>query len=278
MREVAVSFKKTVTSWNFWLCVGATIVLLFMSQIYEDYDTKNRYSVINALFSFSAGEMKEHFELCSAFVISNARGSWFSLFVPIIAAFCFVPEMCAEREENALRFQVFRSSKTKWQLSTYLTGIISGGTAVTLGYVIFSGLAMLLFPGISEMDPSTLDFMRGSITDFYLLVLDMWMFAIFWSIPSMFLTSFLRNKYLIMCIPFFLKYALAQLSSKILMDSWKGDYDPTLDALYRYIDPDGLMNLSITKYYDILIMYGILLAVSLAAFMIIERKRGDFGA
>lgn len=151
MREIAVSSKKTVTSWNFRLCVVMTIGLLFLSEVYENTLTENKYSVINVLFSFSADEIKSHAELCNIFVISNARGSWFSLFVPIIAAFCFVPEMCAEREENALRFQVFRSSKTKWQISSFLTGIISGGTAVTLGYVIFLGFVMLLFPDISEM-------------------------------------------------------------------------------------------------------------------------------
>ena len=271
MREIIVSFKKTVTSRNFLICIGLTVGLLFLSEVYEDIVTENKYSVINALFSFSADEMKRHTELCSNFVVSKARDSWFSLFVPIIAAFCFVPEMCAEREENALRFQVVRSSKTKWQISRFLAGIISGGTAVALGYVIFSGLVMMLFP------PSAPDYMQGRTTDFYLLVLDMWIFAVFQSIPSMLLTSVLRSKYLIICIPFFLKYALAQLSSKLVMDSWTEDYGESFDELVKFIDPNGLINISTTKNYELFIMYGILLAVSLTAYMVIERKRGDFG-
>lgn len=278
MREIAVFFKKTVTSWNFWLCVGATAALLFFSVIYEDTLTGNRYSVLNALFSFSADEMKSHYEFCNIYVYYGARGSWFSLFVPIIAAFCFVPEMCAEREENALRFQVVRSSKTKWQLSNFFSGIISGGTAVTLGYVIFSGLVMLLFPGVSEMDSFAAETATMMSGEFYILVLDMWVFAIFWSIPSMFLTSVLQSKYLIICIPFFLKYALSQLFSKLTMDAWNEDHGEGFYEMLKFINPDGLMDISMTKYYETFIMYGILLAVSLATFMIIERKRGDFGA
>lgn len=278
MREIAVSFKKTVTSWNFWLCVGASIVMLFISQIYEDYDTKNRYSVINALLSFSTDEMKQHMELCNRMVINAARGSWFSLFAPLIAAFCFIPGMCAEREENALRFQVFRSSKTKWQLSTYLTGIISGGTAVTLGYVIFLSITMLLFPDVSEMEPLAAEIVQGRVPEIYQLILEMWLFTIFWSIPSMFLTSVLRNKYLIMCIPFFLKYALTQLSNKLLTAPWTEGYDQNLIIIQKYIDPDGLLIITSTKYYDLFIMYGILFAASLAAYIIIQRKRGDFCA
>ena len=161
-------------------------------------------TVFRALTDFSREELSANYELCNIMVVRNARNGWFTLFAPIITAFCFVPLMCAERDENAVRFQIFRTTKLKYSVTEFLSGVISGGLAITLGYVIFSGTVTLLFPNVSEM------------TDYFpSAVLEMWLYGTFWSIPSMLCTSILRNKYLVMCIPFFVKYGLTQIYQKI---------------------------------------------------------------
>lgn len=280
MRNLFVSFKKIITSRGFWLCVGMTVLLLFAAEVYTDYSTQSRYSAFRALTSLSREELCAHKELCNVMVIQNVRGGWFTLFAPIITAFCFVPLMCAEREENAVRFQIFRTSKLKYGISEFLSGVISGGTAVTLGYVIFCGAAAILFPGVSQMSGHEAEFLNDITFDFPKPVLGIWLFGAFQSIPAMFLTSVLRNKYLIMCIPFFAKYALSQTVQKLSQNAY-ADFENVDDAMLKFINtvnPDGLLWITYAANQAAALFFGIIAAVFFAMFIIIAQKRGDCGA
>lgn len=280
MRLFFVSFRKIITSRGFWLCVGMTVLLLFAAEVYTDYSTQSRYSVFRALTSFSREELCAHQELCNVMVIQNARGGWFTLFAPIITAFCFVPTMCAEREENAIRFQIFRTSKLKYGISEFLSGMISGGTAVTLGYIIFCGAAAVLFPSVSQITGYEAEFLKDITFGFPKLVLGVWLFGAFRSIPAMFLTSVLRNKYLIMCIPFFAKYALSQTVQKLSQNAY-ADFENVDDAMLKFINtvnPDGLLWATYTANQAAALFFGITAAVFFAMFIIITQKRGDCGA
>jgi len=280
MRNLFVSFKKIITSRGFWLCAGMTVLLLFAAEVYTDYYTQDRYSVIRALTSLSREELCTHQELCNVMVIQNARGGWFTLFAPIITAFCFVPTMCAEREENAIRFQIFRTSKLKYGISEFLSGVVSGGTAVALGYIIFCGAAAILFPGVSQMSGYEAEFLKDITFGFPKLVLGIWLFGAFWSVPAMFLTSVLRNKYLIMCIPFFAKYALSQTVQKLSQNAY-ADFENVDDAMLKFINtvnPDGLLWMTYAANQAAALFFGITAAAFFAMFIIITQKRGDCGA
>ncbi len=281
MRNLIVSFRKIMTSRGFWLCVGMTILLLFSAPIYTDFDTQNRYSAFRALTDFSGEELTSHYELCSIMVIQNARGGWFTLFAPIITAFCFVPLMTAEREENAVRFQIFRTSKLKYSITRFFSGVISGGTAMTLGYVIFSGAVAMLFPGVSRMTGYEAEFLKDIAFDFPKLVLGVWLFGAFWSIPAMFCICVLNNKYLIMCIPFFAKYALMQTVQKLSQNAY-ADFEHIDKAMLRFINivnPDGLLWITYsTQQRTTALFFAITAAVFFAMFIIIMQKRGDCGA
>lgn len=280
MRELFVSFRKIFTSRGFWLCVGMTVLLLFAAEVYTDYFTQDRYSVFRALTSLSREELCAEMDLCNIVVIRNARLGWFALFAPIITAFCFVPTMCAEREENAVRFQIFRSTKLKYSVTEFLSGVIAGGTAVTLGYVVFSGAAVVLFPGISEMTGYGAELI-GNVTEvFPKMALEMFLFGAFYSVPAMFLTSVLRNKYLIMCIPFFAKYALAQSVQKLSQNA-AADFENIDEGMLKFantINPDGLLWITSLHSLGAALLFGITAAVFFGAFLIITRKRGDCGA
>lgn len=279
MRNLFVSFRKIMTSRGFWLCVGMTVLLLFSAEVYTDYDTQNRYSVFFALTDLSGEEMTAHYELCNIMVTQNARGGWFTMFAPIIAAFCFVPLMCSEREGNAVRFQIFRTTKLKYSVTEFLSGVIAGGLAITLGYLVFSGGAMLLFPDVSEMAVSEMGMLKNVLFDFPKLTLEVFLYGGFWSTPAMFCTSILRNKYLVMCIPFFAKYAIAQVCQKILLNALSFDsIDEKKLKFANIIDPDGILWVSDSTRFNVILVFGVSAVVFFTAFIIIMRKRGDQGA
>lgn len=280
MREFITAFKKIFTSGGFWLCVGATAALLFTTAVYTDQTTQNRYSVIRALTDLAAEERVRHYELCRTMVMRGARGSWFTMFVPIVTAFCFVPQMCIERGSSAVRFQIFRSSKLKYNFMQFVSGTAAAGTAVLVGYMLFCGAVYLLFPApavYSGWDAEMIAFYGSS---FPKLTLEMVLYGMFWSIPAMFCTAVMRNKYLIMCIPFFAKYALAQTVQMIFLNS--GSHESIDRGLVRFaeiVNPDGLLWIAdISDLKAPALFFGITAAGFAAAYLIIKRNWRDSGA
>ena len=281
MRELLVSFRKIMTSCGFWLCVGMTVVLLFTTAIYEDTTTFDRYSVIRALTDLTAEERTLHYELCRTVVMMNVRSSWFTMFVPIITAFCFVPRMCAERDSNAVRFQVFRSSKLKFNAVQFVSGTVAAGTAVLIGYVLFCGAVHLLFPAPSEYGGWNAEMIASYGFSFPKLLLEIGLYGMFWSIPAMFCTSVMRNKYLIMCIPFFAKYGLTQ-AVQMVQQNAVVDYENVNTGLLNFaitVNPDGLLTIAYRPDFKApALFFGITAAMFAAAYLVIGQNRRDCGA
>lgn len=279
MRSFYLQLKRIVTSPEFWCCILFTLILLFFAQIFLDSNTEDRYSVTRVLIEFSKEEMTFNYEMCNTMILQNACSGWFSLFAPIIAAFCFVPTVCTERVEKAVRFQIFRTTRLKYSLSQFFSGVISGGVAISLGYIIFAALVMGLFPDIGEMSEFAADVLLETTFDLPYQILKMFLFGAFWSIPAMFLTSVLNNKYLIMCIPFFLKYGLKQLHQKISQDAFSAvSSDKNAIALANAINPDGILWVYDETRLVTWLVFGISAALMFAAFIIINRRRVDCGA
>ena len=279
MRSLYLQLKRIVTSTKFGCCILFTIILLFFAQIFLDSNTEDRYSVTRVLIEFSKEEMTFNYEMCNTMILQNACSGWFSLFAPIIAAFCFVPTICSEREEKASRFQIFRTTKLNFGVSQFFSGVVSGGAAISLGYIIFAVFVMILFPNIDEISGFSAEILQETAFNLPLLTLKVFLFGAFWSIPAMLLTSVLNNKYLIMCIPFFLKYGLKQLHQKISQDAFSAvNTDKNAITLANAINPDGILWVYDETRLVTWLVFGISAALMFAAFIIINRKRVDCGA
>lgn len=279
MRGLVISFRKIITSRGFWLCVIMTVLLLFAAEVHTDSSTQNRYSVIRALMDFSAEELAEEFEFCNIMVVHYSRNGWFMLFTPIISAFCFVPLMTEEREKNAVRFQIFRTSKLKHYIAEFFAGVISAGTATAFGYGVFSAIVYPLFPSVSEMSEFAKNMLEGTAFNFPKLLLEMWCYGAFWSVPAMLLTSVLRNKYLIMCIPFFIKYGLTQTYQKITQNIYAGELqDAKMLRILSAVNPDGIIGINEFNRVSVIILFLISALILFAVYLMISMKRSDCGA
>lgn len=273
------NFKKYITSKGFVLCIVFSVVLLLSAEIYIDPVTYNRYSVIRSLTDFTEEErIRIGREMCSIQIVSNALNSWFTLFVPITTAFCFVPIMCKEREENALRFQIFRSKKVAFNASRFLAGIVSGGLAATLGYLLFSGAVMLLFPSLSDFSETTAQHIREWSTPYPRQLLSVFCYTVYWGIPPMLLSSVLQNKYLIMCLPFFLRYGIKQFYYRTIQSVVYGDYNENLVSFVTLIDPEAILWVSKENLTEVLAVFGGLAVAFFVAYLVITTKRSDCGA
>ncbi len=294
IRNIRVNFLKILTGYGFYICCLFTSILCFASYIYLDEINGNKYSVFRALTSFDRTFMLSDTSFCSFEIVRKGAGSWLFLFIPIIAAFAFVPLVCDEYEAKSVRFEIFRSDKVGYYTSRFITGCLCGGLAVMLGFFVFVVAVHMLFPYIGEYEPELrqeyqdmlgmvdISFSKAS----YVMAIlrktgEMFLYGVVWAAPVMMLTSLIRNKYLVMCIPFFLKYVqnqtCAKINSAVIENPEK--INPKLQEISSIVNPDALANLSSygSDIGKILLYSASVVVVSFAVYIFLQNRRADSG-
>ncbi len=293
LKNSMVNFRMIFTNYGFYICIAFTAVLCFCTAIYHDPTNNNEYSAIKSLMEFDHEFMLNNTLFCSYSVASKGAGSWMTMFIPIISAFAFIPLVCDRCESKFVRLSVFRSSKLSHRTAEFLTACISGGLAVMLGYLLFIGLVYILFPNINEYSPDLQAMLSEELSYVYpealkhghAYLLAMQSFEIFLygtvsAVPSVMLTCLIRNKYLVMCIPFFLKYAVTQTSVKLsarAFSDWQNP-DMKLSEFAAIISPDAILNsFSSPLMWQIILYNGVLVFVAFLFYIIVYGRRLDCG-
>lgn len=285
-----VNLRKVLTGYGFYVSVAFTILLLALSSIYST-DNYDNYSAIRVLMEYDRDFMLNDTRLCSYSVVRNSTGGWFSMFIPIISAFAFVPIICDEYDSGSVRFNIFRSSKLRYHISKFIIGSISGGLAVLAGFIVYTFFVYSVFPNISQYSPESQSFFEQSIKNSFphifeygyiplllLKSLEIFIYGFVSSALAVLFTSFIRNKYLVMCIPFFVKYVVTQTCTKFNFDAMVKQNMGVI-KLSNIINPDSVLNLYLyNDYRHIIIIYNIILwAVLFAVYIVISGKRVDCG-
>lgn len=285
-----VNLRKVLTGYGFYVSVAFTILLLALSSIYST-DNYDNYSAIRVLMEYDRDFMLNDTRLCSYSVVRNSTGGWFSMFIPIISAFAFVPIICDEYDSGSVRFNIFRSSKLRYHISKFIIGSISGGLAVLAGFIVYTVFVYSVFPDISQYSPENQSFFEQSIKNSFphifeygyiplllLKSLEIFIYGFVSSALAVLFTSFIRNKYLVMCIPFFVKYVVTQTCTKFNFDAMVKQNMGVI-KLSNIINPDSVLNLYLyNDYRHIIIIYNIILwAVLFAVYIVISGKRVDCG-
>lgn len=293
MKILKTNLIKIMTGAGFYFCIIFTITLCFSANIYFDALTNNKYSAFLALRSFDHDFMLTDTSFCSLNVINSASSGWLTMFIPIISAFAFIPLVCDEYESKSVRFEIFRIGKIRYHVSRFFTAFFCGGFAVTIGYALFSLLAIILFPSINDYSAWQQDNYFEMISNYSPEIKDTLILTLFKTlssvliygamaaVPAITLTSIIRNKYLVMCIPFFLKYALTQTCLKLQSQAF-ADYEHIDNSLLRFtriINPDSIVFLQHmgSDKKTVLIYNGVLMVSALVLYMTIQSRRIDSG-
>ena len=291
-RIIKTDFYKIVTGYGMYLCVLFTIILCFGTSIHIDMMNNDQYSVIRSLITFDTEFMLSSYDFISINVALKGAGSWLSMFIPIISAFAYIPLVCDESESKSIRNAVFRSSKLKFYLSRFITAVLSGGFAVMIGYMVFCGMVFILFPGIGEFPAETREFYIQYLSDVYpstadfgigsaLLIkfAEIFVYGAIAAIPAILLTAVSKNKYVVLCIPFFIKYALTQTSVKLIAQAYSNGegVGGKLTDISNVINLDYVLQIYEMKGYKLIAVYIIVAISTLALYLFIQLRRFDSG-
>lgn len=293
MRSLKTNIYKIISGLGFYICIVFTVILCFSANIYTDIIKNDHYSVFSAVRTFDREFMLTDTSFCSFNVICNAASGWLTMFIPIVSAFAYIPLVCDEYESKSVRFEIFRTGKKSYHLSRFVTACFCGGLAVTIGYAVFSVLAFILFPSLSDyniylkdsyLEMTSYSFpeiQSGLALPIFKTLGSVFLYGAVSAVPAIMLTAVIRNKYLVMCIPFFLKYAIGQTCLK-LQSRAVADYehiDAQLLRLSGIIDPDSLIYLPKmgSNKKAVLIYNGVIVIIALAIYLIIQSGRTDSG-
>ncbi len=288
LRNIAYVFRKVFTNYGFYGCVCMTCIISLLSYGYE------RDTVIQIAFKLSKEEKLLNCSLNALTMLSNGSGVWLSMFIPIIAGFTFVPLFCDEHEHRNLRNALVRSSKNSFFFARYAGACISGGIAVVCGYLLYAAIVYRMFPAVTDYTPlyqeeilSLLESAMGrwSTADYGMLLLyktiEVFLLGAAATVPALLLSSMMRNKYLILCIPFLLWYMITQLCQKLAYRAYEDWEHPNvlLGAISDILNPRSLLSL-FNGFGDktaVLIYNGVLLFGGLLLYMRIQNRRLDCG-
>ncbi len=294
LRYCWVNLRKVFTSPGFYLCILFTLILCFTAEAYTDYTENKVYSVFGLWLSFSEEEMLTHVDMSAYEMIRKATGGWLATFLPIVAAFPLLLILCDESTSKNLRYSVHRETKASFLVGRFLTAMVSGGLAALCGFALFTGAVYLMFPSIGAYAPEVREsaewWIEGTYPLFpklgypYLVALDameMFLYGAFYAVPALLVSAFLKNKYFVLCIPFFLKYLVDYVYAGTEIKAYEsfGTVDERVFTVLKLTDPDALESLFSyreTLWWILLLHVGLLLLAFLF-YRITMNRRVDFG-
>lgn len=254
---LASCFKKLFCSPLFWLSTAATAVICMFSELYRvpQGDAK---TVIEMFIEYSRNAMLADTRLCSYNVFVTGFNGWLTLFVPVIVSISAVGIYIDERKSGMWRLVLHRTGRVKYSIGGSLFIMLSGGLALALGSGLFAALTAIMFPPLSAYPAESVnlfaEFTFSQGTAMYRIyrvgslplcmvvqLAETFFYGMVCSATAMLLSAFCENKYVIICIPFFLKYALKQFSTALFVkavDNAAG-YNETLLKLAEIINPDA---------------------------------------
>ena len=183
-----IFLKRILLHRMFYIAIFATLTLLLCSIVHTDFFTGEEYTFLSLFYNNAAKEALKSGGIQMENVLLGYDTGYLWMFCPVIAG---IPCVITKKTE---RFPLFRWNKNKYFLLKYFSNLVAGGMILLLAYTIYATLGMLL--------------VRENLWNINLMkkLLSMFFWGMYSAIPSVILEEFVRNQYLILCVPVVLNY------------------------------------------------------------------------
>ncbi len=294
LRLIQVNLKKVLTSGGFYACAVLTAALCFTAEIGMDPAKQEGLSVLQVSRMYTRTELLQEMQFNYFNILRGGMGVWITIFIPIIAAFPFVPLVCDARESRSVRMTCIRLSRRTYSLGSFLSAMLAGGLAVLAGFLVFAGITAFLFPQTAEYTQEQRALIEGVYPEVfplfpklgypYLYLLrfaEVFLYGAASAVPAFILTAVMKNKYLILSIPFFIVYLLRELQAKLLEQVWRDWEHPDLllKRILSVTGTDALNQLSTLgeNMLPAALYAAFLLAAGCMIYLAVMNRRLDYG-
>ena len=268
LRCIISEGKRIVCYPPFFVCCVLVVVLEFTAGLCL-VNGQDEISVMEAVLTISREQMEQNTNYCSFEAFQAGTGSWFKLFVPILAALPFVALYRDEVSTGYRRFRIASMGKFRYCITKFITCFLGGALTVSVGTALYGVCVAILFPSLNAYNPEDiqmfLEMLDGTIPELIgQQMLSTFLYGGFWSIVSFALLGFVQNKYLIVGIPFMLKYIWGELCLKI---EEQGVGPDSLILLFYEKETMGMT----------LVVYGVLSILCCLLFWMVTVRKEDLG-
>ena len=158
----------------FWCCVLCVTALSFTAVCYANESGKE-YSFWDLFFE---GQMRQIFlenDITFESLITNPISIFMAMFMPILVIFPFLNVFWNEKMTNNYLFRQARIGVRKYIVGSMAEAVLSSGLLAVLGRFLYEGILFVIFTSMGKT-------------------------------PVLFFTALLKNRYIILCMPFILIY------------------------------------------------------------------------
>lgn len=258
MNYLVSCFKRLLRSPAFYAAVIGTAAICMFSPLFNPTSSELE-NILFVYFKCTKDDFLGSTSFCSYQVFYDGMGGWISMFSPVIASIAAAAIKSDEVTSGMNKFFIHRVGKIKYNISSCLFYLLSGGITMAFGYGLFGIAVYVMFPHISAYPAESADFFieylfqQGSIMETLygfggeaaLIIAYLGVIFFYGAVRSavpMAISVFTNNKYIVICTPFFLKYTVNLLSS--LFYSWArtdpAGFNEPLSNIGNIINPEAL--------------------------------------
>lgn len=198
--------KKMLTNYTFILAVIATTVVNMSGTIVTEANTYKSYNLFQIIFMNNTrkNELIDMYNITFSRIFLSGSQGYLWMFISIFASAPFVVLICSAKKNNNIRFEIYRMGKKTYIISKGLASILIGGLVILLGYGIYGLILKLVLPA-GETLTLIITIRR---------LIEMLIYGMSSVIFTFVLSGIMRNRYLVLCIPFMANYFLKSLLEK----------------------------------------------------------------
>lgn len=253
------------------------IVLLCLSATGETDMSGKQISIFSLMFQ----EQQANTDISkSALALWQAGiGGWLVVFAPMLLSMGYILLISEERRNGQIRFHILRSGNWKYCISKLCSGALAGGIVFLIGYALFGLLMLVRFPSIRTFSAEEQEILlMGSNISVVIIkkLIGVFLYGMFGSVFGIGVAIVFRDKYMLVCLPFMIKYIYQQILAKMAMDAMAAEAYERLTWIETF-QPENIMNISLgwNWFLTVILMLAIYAVLSVIFYRCV--KRGDWG-
>lgn len=223
IRCIKTELRKCLYPPFFLLTVLGTLVLCLLAIGEYDYTGKS----LTILEMMVQGVEEDSVYKSGLVLWIQGCSGWLLLLLPLLASFGYLVTLTSERQSGEIGNLLIRMGNLRYCVGKMLGGALAGGIGFVLGYSLFGVVMLAAFPdfsGFSAEDQMFYLQMYGAsgTAEFVIKHLaGIFLYGFFVSVFGMGVAIAVRDKYMLLCLPFLLNYIYTQVLQKLLTDSFE---------------------------------------------------------
>ena len=265
-----VECKKVILKGTFpAMALVVVLMCLFIPISRDDGSMTNCLEVI-FMMSYEEFVMSDSLRLAS--VMGYIISGYFTMFAPMIVSLAILPILCGENESGMVRYILPRCGKKESVMGAFLASIFSGGLVIVIGYLLFFINTATHSYFVMGIDGILMG--EQEIQQMIINIIGVWGYGMICAVWTYLVSIFLRNRYLLACIPYIFLYLLDRMINSISYETLE---DNLLKRWFVQSFGVGYLFIDFRYMFRIAMVYVVMSILIILLHLFVLQRRTDCG-